>query len=121
MFALVCCIIKMLYLILREGGMYDNDLHLNSAVQSYTLYMYLQQFIENIVFLSDLGIRCGFDQLDKAHLTVTPKRTEYHYGEVVSLQCNEGFVLRGPSTVSCTEDRLFDVPSNLACEGNPCQ
>lgn len=67
-------------------------------------------------FCKDLGIRCGFDQLDKAHLTVTPKRTEYHYGEVVGLQCNEGFVLRGPSTVSCTEDRLFDVPSNLACE-----
>lgn len=88
--------------------MYDKELHLNSAVQSY-------------FFLSDLGIRCGFDQLDKAHLTATPKRTEYHYGEVVSLQCNEGFVLRGPSTVSCTEDRLFDVPSNLACEGNPCQ
>lgn len=119
MIALVCCIIKMLYLILREGG----GVWQRIAPQQCCpiIHMYLQQFIENIVFLLDLGIRCGFDQLDKAHLTVTPKRTEYHYGEVVGLQCNEGFVLRGPSTVSCTEDRLFDVPSNLACEGNTCQ
>ena len=63
-------------------------------------------------------ITCGFGQLYRPTLTVTPKKDYYLYNETVSLQCDTGYILRGPSTTRCTENFVFDdVPDTLDCEG----
>ena len=67
--------------------------------------------------LPDLGIHCEHRQLDQPHLTVSPVKDIYRYNEAVSLQCDEGYILRVPSSARCTEDFVFDIPSTSVCEG----
>ena len=69
------------------------------------------------VSLPDLGIHCEHRQLDQPHLTVSPIKDIYRYNEAVSLQCDEGYILRVPSSARCTEDSVFDIPSTSICEG----
>nr|XP_022312913.1 complement component receptor 1-like protein [Crassostrea virginica] len=67
-------------------------------------------------YCEDLGIHCEHRQLDQPHLTVSPIKDIYRYNEEVSLRCDEGYILRVPSSARCTEDFVFDIPSTSVCE-----
>ena len=69
------------------------------------------------MYIIPAEITCGIGQLYRPTLTVTPKKDYYFYNETVSLQCDTGYILRGPSTARCTENLAFDAPSTLDCEG----
>ncbi|KAF4078623.1 hypothetical protein AMELA_G00201140 [Ameiurus melas] len=45
--------------------------------------------------------------------TFNPQKELYQYGETVTCSCDEGFILSGASTISCTDDGKFESPQCL--------
>ena len=54
-------------------------------------------------------------EINIPHLVVTPDKYEYRYNERVSLRCEAGYTLQGPSTATCLEG--FNLSSPLSCLG----
>ena len=48
-------------------------------------------------------------------MVVTPSKDEYRYNETVSLECEEGYTLQGPSTATCQQE--FNILSPPSCIG----
>lgn len=70
-----------------------------------------------MVVFSLPGVSCKIVMQPPTNGKISPTKNEYVFEDVITFQCNKGYMLVGATTTTCTSDGTWTVSAAPKCEG----